>query len=393
MKLSEGSQTNWNRIATIIATIAMFFLFTRSAPFPAGTFWELSIARDFYKSIDGVFLPEVCALSIIEFSSSFFALKAIYHILFFLICSGLSIFVFRGKELTQGLVTLCVFALFMQAAFPLRQMLLILSVLISVFTLESKIKELYKGIILIFPTAVLTAMGLNSWIIFLFVLCYVIVDYKKYKPMLLFFVAAGIVLFPKGIEMCFDSSNLLNRCYFIKNDKNLLCVFACLFFLVNLIFIRRLVKYELEKLIFYFLIGVLSCFYFNYMPIFLFVGLMLLIKCFTKSEPLGLNVQLSGVMILTVIVHFYLFFHPIGLKLNPTVNKHIGKNLTPILDGYVSSLILENSDIGELVWKNIIRLNADKMSAFDRIKDWKLSRLPNGDFEIHPAVRNSIYNE
>ena len=37
----------WNKITTIVATIVVLLLFTRSAPFPATTYWELTIARDY----------------------------------------------------------------------------------------------------------------------------------------------------------------------------------------------------------------------------------------------------------------------------------------------------------------------------------------------------------
>ena len=37
----------WNKLTTIVATIVVLLLFTRSAPFPATTYWELTIARDY----------------------------------------------------------------------------------------------------------------------------------------------------------------------------------------------------------------------------------------------------------------------------------------------------------------------------------------------------------
>ena len=79
-------QIEWNRIAALVATVAVLFFFTRSAPFPAQTFWDLTLARDFDLSLGWVFYPEAIALTIADSSASLLGLKAVFHIAYFLLC-------------------------------------------------------------------------------------------------------------------------------------------------------------------------------------------------------------------------------------------------------------------------------------------------------------------
>lgn len=86
---TSGRPIEWNRIAALVATIAVLFFFTRSAPFPASTYWDLALARDFDLQIGWVMLPETLALSIADSTASLLGLKAVYHIAFFAVLLNL----------------------------------------------------------------------------------------------------------------------------------------------------------------------------------------------------------------------------------------------------------------------------------------------------------------
>jgi hypothetical protein len=96
--------------------------------------------------------------------------------------------------------------------------------------------------------------------------------------------------------------------------------------------------------------------------------------------------HLAGIVVLTAIIHLFLFVNPFGMKLNPSVRGQIGKNLSQILDGYTDEQELMNHELGEIAWKGMIRLQAEDLQAVNRFKKWRLIRLGNGEFEIQPKL-------
>jgi hypothetical protein len=115
------------------------------------------------------------------------------------------------------------------------------------------------------------------------------------------------------------------------------------------------------------------------------MGMILLLKSFNAVEPMSLNCQLVGIIVLTVFIHLFLFFNPLGLKLNPSVKGQIGKNLGPLMDGYVTSQLVDNVEIGELAWKGIISVNIEDLQKMSELKEWQLLRTRAGKFTIEPA--------
>jgi hypothetical protein len=99
---------------------------------------------------------------------------------------------------------------------------------------------------------------------------------------------------------------------------------------------------------------------------------------------MSLNYQLAGIIVLTAIIHLFLFVNPFGFKLNPSVRGQLGKNLSPILEGYVDEQDLYNHEIGEIAWKGLVNLKTDDLENIHHFKNWSLIRLGNGEFEIQP---------
>ena len=114
------------------------------------------------------------------------------------------------------------------------------------------------------------------------------------------------------------------------------------------------------------------------------MGLTILLKCFSEVEPLPLNYHLVGIIFLTAIVHLFLFVNPFGFKLNPTVRGQLGKNLSPLLEGYVEEQTIMNHEIGELAWKGLVSVSQDDLRRIALIKEWKLRRSGSGEFDLRP---------
>ncbi|HMM59456.1 MAG TPA: hypothetical protein PKC25_04905, partial [Candidatus Rifleibacterium sp.] len=162
----------WNRIAALVATVAVLFFFTRSAPFPAQTFWDLTLARDFDLSLGWVFFPESLALTIADPSASLLGLKAVFHIAYFLLCCILCTWVFKSREILPGIIFLAVFALSMQAFLSLRMLLTLIFVAGTITILDNNRLKNHFGLVLIPITAAASGLGLNGWLLVALVACH-----------------------------------------------------------------------------------------------------------------------------------------------------------------------------------------------------------------------------
>lgn len=384
MQQSEASRINWNRAAALVATIAVVFLFTRSAPFPATTFWELSLARNFDLVVGMFTPPEQLALRIVEATSSFLPLKALYHILYFLICSSLCFFIYKTKETLPGLLVLAVFSLSMQTIFSLRNLFLVLFMVILALLFDSDRLKKYTGLVLIPLVASATGLGLPSWLFVLFVGCHVFLG-KNNKPLFLVCAVGGLFAFPEGMAAGINTDSVLSYNFVPANDIKSVYLLSVIFLLGNIAGFSYLKQREMPNLVFYLLSAVFTGISFQFAPVFLMMGMILLLKSFEAVEPMSLNCQLAGIIVLTVFIHLFLFFNPLGLKLNPSVKNQIGKNLGPLMDGYVTSQLVENVEIGELVWKGIVSINIEDLQKMSELKEWQLLRTRSGKFAIKPA--------
>lgn len=375
---------NWNRIAAVVAAIAALFLFTRSAPFPAETFWELTLARDFDVAYGMYFPPEFVALKIVESAASLLGLKAFYHILYFLICSCLCLLIFKAKEALPGLVALASFALSMQVLLPLRHLFMLLFVVIMMILFDEKALKKHIGLILLPIIAAATGLGLPSWLLVVLVACHSL-GQKKFDPLMLLCAIGGLLMFPEGMAASINYDSVLKYSFVHENDIKLIFLLGHIFLVINLFSISNLKTQERPNCLFYALTLILSYWKPEFLPVFLIVGLVLIIKSVRSLPQLGLNYQLGGIILLTVIIHLFLFFNPMGIKLNPAVHRQIGKNLAPVLDGYIMSHIIQNTEIGELAWKRIIEIKLEDLEKYKQIKEWCLHRNKYGRFTLEPA--------
>ena len=375
----------WNRIAALIATIAVLFFFTRSTPFPAETYWNLLMARDFDLSIGWVYFPETLALAVVNSSASLLGLKAIHHVCFFLLCSLLCLWVFRSREILPGLMVLAIFALALQPFLNLR-MLLQLFFLTGLLTLfdRNRLKNNF-GILLIPVTAAASALGLNAWLLVALVICHCIFI-GSYSPSLILCALTGLLFFPEGAASSVDPNSVLNWSFIPASDLKVLSLLAGIVLLVNIVVLSKLTHDDLPSLAFYAITGFMALMSPTTTPIFILMGVIMLFKSFSDIPPLNLNYHLAGIITLTIIIHFFLFVNPFGFKLNPSVRGNLGKALTPILEGNVLEQEITNNEIGELAWKGLINFEPDKLPEIYRYKRWRLIRLANGDFEIKPQT-------
>jgi hypothetical protein len=386
---ATGQPIEWNRIAALVATIAVLFFFTRSAPFPASTFWDLALARDFDLNIGWVFLPETLALSIADSSASLLGLKAVYHIAFFLLCCLICTWVFKSREIMPGVLLLAVFSLSMQSFLSLRMLLQLIFIAGTLTILDNNRLKNNFGVILI-PIAAASGLSLNSWLLVVMVACHAFYN-DKYSPTLVLCALTGLLFFPEGAATAVDRTSVLAWQFLPDTDTKIMYLLAGIFLLINLVSLHRLGHEDMPHLFFYAITGFMAVINPASVPIFILMGLTMLLKCFSEVEPLPLNYHLAGIIGLTAIIHVFLFVNPFGFKLNPTVRGQLGKNLSALLEGYVSEQTVYNHEIGELAWKGLISLEHEDLPVIASKRDWKIVRLGNGEFELQMQQQN--YNK
>lgn len=381
----QPRQIEWNRIAALVATIAVLFFFTRSTPFPATTFWDLTLARDFDLTVGATFMPEIMALEIVNSSASLLGLKAVYHIAYFLLCSILCIWVFKTREILPGLVILAIFSLSMQSFVSLRMILQLIFLLGLLTILDNDRLKNNFGIVLIPITAAASALTLNSWLLVALIFCHAIFN-KNYSLSLAICGIIGLLFFPEGAAAAVNPNSVLAWQFIPTADMKIMYLLAGIFLLINLITLSRLTYDDMPNLVFYALTGFIALISPASLPVFVLMGVVMLLKSFSDVEPMSLNYHLGGIIVLTAIIHLFLFVNPFGFKLNPSVRGQVGKNLSPILEGYVEKQELFNHELGEIAWKGLVNLNKESLEKIFRVKSWLLIRLGNGDFEIHPKA-------
>ena len=169
-----------------------------------------------------------------------------------------------------------------------------------------------------------------------------------------------------------------------ENDMQIMYLLAGIFLLITLAMLGRLAHEDMPNLFFYAITGFMALINPAALPIFVLMGLTILLKCFSEIEPLPLNYHLVGIIFLTAIVHLFLFVNPFGFKLNPTVRGQLGKNLSPLLEGYVEEQTILNHEIGELAWKGLVSVSQEDLRRIALVKEWKLRRNGSGEFYLRP---------
>ena len=315
-KLESGHQIEWNRIAALVATVAVLFFFTRSAPFPSTTFWELTLARDFDLEVGWVIMPETLSLAVANSSVSLLGLKAIYHISYFFLCCILCLWVFKAREIFPGVMALAIFALSMQSFLSLR-MIFQLIFIVSLLTMLSnnRLKNNF-GILLIPVTAAASALSLNGWLLVALVACHAFIN-EDYNLTLVLCALTGLLFFPEGAALSVDPDSVLSWNLASAADINALHMLAGIYLLVNILNLGRLTHEDLPDLVFYAITGFMALFSAANLPIFIAVGVIICFKSFANAKPMPLAWHLIGIVILTAVIHLFLFVNPFGFKLNP----------------------------------------------------------------------------
>lgn len=378
---SVRESADWNRITTIIATVVVLFFFTRSAPFPASTFWELTIARDFDTSFTGFIFPETLSLLIADSSVSLLGLKAIYHVLYFILCSSLCFWIFKNQEPMPGLVGLALFTFTMQSYLNLRMLLTLIFILGIVFLMDKNLVKGRLGLIFLPIMAAVSGLGLNTPLILLLIIIQVCCNENYGLSIILFSIIGGLI-FPEGFVAVLDRDLVFNWNFMPVADMQILYLLSGIFLLANLIFMGKLTRNDLPNMIFYVISGLFSLISPAAICVFVLIGLIMQIKLLSEQRPMPLNMQLIGLLLITTMVYLYLFINPFGIKLNPSVKGQLGKDLAPLMEGYIDHMPIERHNLGELAWKGMIRYDQGKIREMHQKDELILVRTSSDEFKV-----------
>jgi len=236
------------------------------------------------------------------------------------------------------------------------------------------------GVVLIPITAAASALGLNSWILVALVSCYALVR-PGFRLTLILSALIGILVFPEGAASAVSTQTPLSLLYPHPDDQQLLSLLAGIFLIPNLIALSRISEEDFPMVIFYALTGFLALVSVANMPLFIATGVVLLLNALSEIEPLSLNARLAGTVLLVILVHLFLFLNPSGFGINPTVRGELGSEVDALLQGRIRSRVVTTHDLGELMWKGLLRMTPDDIAALPHVPKLKIEER-NGVLEL-----------
>lgn len=376
----EAPPWDWERIFALLATMTVLFFYTRSCPFSSGTYWDLLFAREFDLNINWALLPETIALGIAQSAASLAGLKTLCHLLFFTLGSLLLNWIFRGREILPGLIVLGIFSFAMQPLLGLRALLQLIFTVGLLALLDSDVLKEKFGVMLIPITAAASALGLNSWVLVALVTSYALFR-SEYRLTLILSALVGILCFPEGAASAVSGDMPLSTLFPNPDDQQLMSLIAGIFLVPNLMALSRIDEENFPMVIFYAFTGLLALAHPGGMPLFVVTGVVLLLKALGDIEPLSLNTRLAGTVILVVLIHLFLFLNPSGFAINPTVRGELGSEVEAILQGRIKSRAVTAHDLGELMWKGLLRMKPDDITALPHIPRLRIVEQ-NGALEL-----------
>lgn len=355
-ELPEKRFKDFDRFLYLGVTVLLIFFYTRSCPYYSGQYWDLLQGREFSSGSIFMLTPEKISYYITQSYASLVGLKAIHHILFFILCSMLTILIFRGEEVIPGLILLAAFAFAMQPLLSLRDMLqlIIITLLLLGFD-EERFKNSW-GIAFIPLAAISSVLSLATWLILLLVFCQTLFGRDHgFSQILCVFI--GTLFFIDGGLTSFTGLEPLSAMFPNPQTLKLLNLLGAIFLIPIIFSLPYLIPRKLPEVIFYALIGLICFVAPQHLPVFILVGFFLIVDVLSDFESLSLNFNIFGTLIIIVILHLFLFLSPFGFKLNPNIRGEIGPDLFPLLTYQEKIMQFANHEAGELAWKQILELN------------------------------------
>ncbi len=370
----------WERILALVATVLVLFFYTRSCPFPAGTYWDLVSARDFDINLGWTVMPEYLAYLVSQSSASLTGLKAIYHIVFFLLLGMMTVWVFRSREILPGLLLLAIFAFGMQPLLTLRQLLQLLF-LAGFFTAFSGsfLKNAF-GILIVPALAAAGAVGLNTWMLLVFVTCHALFR-RGFQWTLVLCGLMGLLIFPESTTNAYTGLMPMASRFIFAEDQYLLWLLGGIFVVPNLLALPLIDEESFPTMIFYSLVTIASLLDPGYGPAFVLTGFFLLSRALHDMMPLSPNVRIVGVVLLAILVHLFLLYSPLGFKINTGIRLELGSELEPVLSGREATMKVRTSQLGELAWKGMLNLKLEDLALIQRLPH-VIVKSRSGNFEL-----------
>lgn len=375
----------WERRFTLIFLIVIMFFFTRAAPFPANLYWDLIFARDFDLNIGWALLPEQISYLILQTPFSEWGLKVLYHVFYFLLCIILAIWAFKCKEVLPPVILVLLFTLSLQSVLTLRVILQMIFIVCLISLFDGDYLKNSYGLAIIPITAAASALGINSWLLILLITIYTFVN-ADFSLSLIFCGVIGILFFPEGASSSIMHTPL-SAIFIDRTQLELITSLSLLFLVINVVNLYKIDETTLPLYIYYVFLGIFGSIDYSYLPYFGLVGLLISILNLSDLMPLTHPVRICGLLLLALILHVSLFFHPIGFSLNPRVKNDLGASLLELVDKNNASKRVKVFNVAELAWKGLINLKYDELATLISNKD-KFVNLINKDGTIIWQIEN-----
>ena len=363
----EGS-----RLAALVVTVILLYLLTRSIPLPSGTYWDLLYARDFDLHLQQALLPETLALLVVQSQASMFGLRVLYHVCLMILCGFLVVWSFKGEELMPGLVTTAIFAFFLGPLFLLRPLMTMLFVAAVLTLFESDHFKGIFGIGMIPVTAAASFLGLNSWLLVAITALYVFFD-DEFEPTLILCALVGVLFSPEGAASAVWLQPY-SMTYADPAETNLLLLAATIILVPNLFALPSITGEDLPIISFYGLTGIISLLDPGILPVFILVGVMVVLGHLSKLDSFNVEAYLVGVVLLMIVIHAFLFQYPTGFRLNTSVRSELGASLVPLVENPDIAIRVDGRYFGELIWKGLVSVESNRINELSSGRDYVVEK-------------------
>lgn len=336
-------------VCLLIGLVVVIAVFTRTAPFAPGLFWDLLGARDLTHRL-ALLAPERLALWLEHSRAGLLGLRCLNHLLFLALMIVLLARASQAEEPLPGVIVVVLLGLGLVHLLDLRGLISALCMLLVLSPLRGNGLRDAVGGALVIPFAVASLAGLHPLLLLLPVVTTVFIR-EGFRGSLILCALGGMALNPDTFTGLLQLTPPPLAVRFAPaGDVQAMTLLAGILLLPNLLALPGISQRQLPMWFTYLVTGFLCLADPAFLPQLIVIGAFLLIEHLQAVSPMSASSRVVATVVLTVVLHCYLYLNPPGFSLNTGVRADIGAEALERLH-LGEEIRIEARQAGELAWK------------------------------------------